>query len=112
MAADCLPRSSSSLTSCFLFYCSSFPGKTSTEGITETNPYVDIGAFFTSQVIPELNDDMTNNPILKADSLKYVTTFRQQLDVQAYQQFMPFIIKFLGSDEMVLHTYASYAIER
>ena len=87
-------------------------GKSVSKGITATNPYVDIGSFFASQVIPELSGDMSVHPILKADCLKYLTIFRGQLPKASYQQLLPIIMRYLTSEQMVLHTYASYAIER
>ena len=95
-----------------VFFSSPHSGKSASKGITQTNPYVDIGAFFQSQVIPELSGPLGDQPILKADCLKYLTIFRTQLPAQSYAQLFPLIMRYLQSEHVVLHTYASYAIER
>lgn len=83
------------------------------KGITETNPYVDISTFFTTQVIPELSAAPgAVHDIIITDCLKYVSVFRQQLPKEYISNLMPILIKFLSNEQMVIHTYASYAIER
>mgnify|MGYP001097902349 CR=1 FL=1 len=57
--------------------------KTEKKGVTKTNPYVNIMDFFTSQVLPELeNKNIKEMPILKADCIKFVSMFRNQLPAQ------------------------------
>lgn len=53
------------------------PGKTGAQGATAANPLVNIQDFYASQVLPELQSAKINeNPMLKADAIKFVTTFR------------------------------------
>jgi exportin-2 (importin alpha re-exporter) len=52
-------------------------GKTGERGATTTNQLVSIGDFFMQQVLPELAaPDINAAPILKADALKFTSTFR------------------------------------
>ena len=96
-----------------LFACLFSPESSSTKGITETNPYIDIHNFFTTQVIPELlASDKETHAILQADCLKFVAIFRQQLPKEYYVQLMPILTRFLTHENVVVHSYASYAIER
>lgn len=52
---------------------------TASAGVTKTNEAVDITGFFTGHILPELQSEEVAHDILKADALKYVTTFRNQL---------------------------------
>jgi exportin-2 (importin alpha re-exporter) len=59
--------------------------KTAAQGATATNQLVNIGDFFTTQIEPELK--MTDgSPVLRADALKFVTTFRSQVSSLAGSQ--------------------------
>eukprot|EP00878_Enallax_costatus_P035479 GHUV01039588.1.p2 GENE.GHUV01039588.1~~GHUV01039588.1.p2 ORF type:complete len:116 (-),score=36.43 GHUV01039588.1:44-391(-) len=65
------------------------------------------------QVLPELQDPNVNErPILKADALKFVTTFRSQLPTATLVALLPPCIALLGSEHVVVHSYAATAIER
>eukprot|EP00878_Enallax_costatus_P016271 GHUV01017068.1.p1 GENE.GHUV01017068.1~~GHUV01017068.1.p1 ORF type:complete len:703 (+),score=205.92 GHUV01017068.1:410-2518(+) len=88
-------------------------GKTGEKGATTTNRLVNINDFFTQQVLPELQDPNVNErPILKADALKFVTTFRSQLPTATLVALLPPCIALLGSEHVVVHSYAATAIER
>lgn len=52
--------------------------KTAAQGATATNQLVNIGDFFTAQIEPELKKT-DGSPVLRADALKFVTTFRSQV---------------------------------
>ena len=86
---------------------------TQQRGVSRLNPGVDVSAFMTSYIMPELQAADTHTlPVLKADALKFVTTFRAQLNKAQYTSLFPFFVKFLGSPSYVVHTYAANAIER
>lgn len=88
-------------------------GGTAAQGTTLTNPYVDLISFFGTQVLPELQaTPIDNNPVLKADCLKFVATFRRQLPLDSLPQLVSLLLPFLASEEFVLHTYAANAIEK
>jgi len=55
-------------------------GKTAAQGATTTNQLVNVMDFFNQHVLPELqSQQLDQRPVLKADSLKYLTTFRSQV---------------------------------
>ncbi|WIA07912.1 hypothetical protein OEZ85_007391 [Tetradesmus obliquus] len=88
-------------------------GKTGELGATTTNRLVNISDFFTQQVLPELQDPAVNErPILKADALKFVTTFRSQLPQQTLLALLQPCTALLASEAVVVHSYAATAIER
>eukprot|EP00879_Flechtneria_rotunda_P019331 GHRR01020303.1.p1 GENE.GHRR01020303.1~~GHRR01020303.1.p1 ORF type:complete len:890 (+),score=314.69 GHRR01020303.1:664-3333(+) len=88
-------------------------GKTGERGATTTNRLVNISDFFTQQVLPELQNPQVNErPILKADALKFVTTFRSQLPSETLLALLQPITALLGSEHVVVHSYAATAIER
>ena len=73
-------------------------GKTAAAGATATNALVNLQDFFLQQVAPELSGGggdggVDAQPILKADALKFVTTFRSQLPKEAELGLFPALIK-------------------
>lgn len=50
--------------------------------------------------------------ILKADALKFLTTFRSQLSKADAIAVFPAVVRLLGSDSNVVHSYAAICIER
>ncbi|PRP84874.1 hypothetical protein PROFUN_07528 [Planoprotostelium fungivorum] len=68
--------------------------------------------FFGSQILPELQKESPAHLILKADALKFVWTFRQQLNKEVYLSLMPLIVSNLRSKNYVVHTYAAACLER
>mmetsp|Transcript_40918 Transcript_40918/g.105829 ORF Transcript_40918/g.105829 Transcript_40918/m.105829 type:complete len:971 (-) Transcript_40918:235-3147(-) len=88
-------------------------GKTSAMGATTTNQLVSIGEFFSSQVLPELQAaDVNSNPFLKADALKFFTTFRNQLPKESVVPLLGSVINFFAAESNVVHSYAAICIER
>lgn len=112
-------------------------GNTAAKGATTTNQLVNVMDFFSQHVLPELqSQQLDERPVLKADALKYLTTFRSQVPkdtcvqvrilkcsallcfsrslmgqyvhLQIFQQ----LVVLLGSDSNVVHTYAAVAVER
>ena len=87
--------------------------KESSLGVSETNPGVNLMDFFTSHILPDLQDtNHRSRPVVKATALKFVTTFRNQFSTQELAQLFPMIIVQMGSDIVVVHTFAAYCIER
>jgi exportin-2 (importin alpha re-exporter) len=69
-------------------------GKTAAAGATTTNALVNLQDFFAQQIGPELAAAAVNEqPILKADALKFVTTFRSQLPKETQLGLFPALIK-------------------
>jgi exportin-2 (importin alpha re-exporter) len=88
-------------------------GKTAAAGATTTNTLVNLQDFFAQQIAPELQSAAVNeSPILKADALKFVTTFRSQLPKDTELGLFPALINLLGSESNVVHSYAAIAVDR
>ena len=85
---------------------------TSLHGTTDVNSMVPLLDFFTSQIWPELQS--TNPPalILKADSLKFITTFRLQLPKSVLVSAFPVLLSHLENPNYVVLTYAANCIEK
>ena len=85
----------------------------STQGVSEINPASNLIEFFQTQIIPELQDtNHQNRPVVKATSIKFIATFRNQYTHENIVQLFPILISHLSSPVVVVHTFASYAIER
>lgn len=100
---------------CAMYIVMALSAKASTasKGVVMTNPYVDIGSFFETQVLPELTKKQPSiSSILLADALKFTTIFRSQFPADVYVKLFPLFISHLASEEVVIHTYAAHAIER
>ena len=64
-------------------------------------------------MLPELQSQNVNDlPVLKADALKFLTTFRSQIPKDACLRIFERLIALLGSESNVVHTYAATAVER
>ena len=51
-------------------------------------------------------------PVIKADAIRYLASFRQQLPKEAIITTLPYLINYLTSEVAVVHTYAAHAIEK
>ncbi|KAL9181039.1 hypothetical protein ACHAXT_009844 [Thalassiosira profunda] len=82
-------------------------------GVSQVNEGVNVMEFFSSHVLTELEEtDMTVRPMLKATSIKFVSIFRNQFSKEHIAALMPLLIAHLGSNFVVVHTYAAAAIEK
>jgi len=88
--------------------------KTAKHGITQTNQLVNLSEFCSSHVAPELNNvaNAAQFPILKADCVKYIMTFRSQLPPDTVKASLPSLVQLLKSPSVVVHTYAAAAIDK
>jgi len=105
----------------YLVIALTIKGGTSKLGATQTNQLVNLVDFFSKNVLPELQSAAASvsaggagapHPVLIADAIKFVSTFRVQLDVDVYVSIMPHLIALLAHRNHVVHTYAASAIER
>lgn len=75
--------------------------------------HADVACCEPVQVLPELQNPAVNDqPILKSDALKFVTTFRSHLPPATALALFPTFIALLGSEHYVVHSYAATAVER
>lgn len=99
-------------TAVYLF-CSIAAMGTATKiaGVKTTNPHVDVIDFFQKNIAQDLVAD-TGHPILQVDAIKYLYVFRSQLKREQWLEAFPLLVRHLGSQNYVVHTYAATAIER
>uniref|UniRef100_T1J763 Exportin-2 n=1 Tax=Strigamia maritima TaxID=126957 RepID=T1J763_STRMM len=87
--------------------------QTAKHGITQTNELVNLNDFFTEHIATDLQDANVNElPILKADAIKYLMTFRNQLPPEILLASIPHLVNLLTAQSHVVHTYAAVAIEK
>ncbi|XP_059097421.1 exportin-2-like [Tigriopus californicus] len=87
--------------------------KTAKHGITQTNQLVDLSDFCLKYIIPDLQSQNVNElPVIKADAIKYVMTFRSQLPPETIKACLPLLIPFLRAESHVVHTYAAAAVDK
>ena len=89
-------------------------GQTARQGSTSTSSLVNIVDFYQNFILPDLQrPDIDSLPVLRADALKYIMTFRSMLPFEAILlPSIPLIIQHLHSQSIVVHSYAALAIER
>lgn len=85
---------------------------TASHGVTSTNEFVNIIDFFQKNVAKDLISDVGVEPVLKVDAIKYLYTFRSQINKQQWHDAFPLIVKHLGSSDYVVYSYAAIALER
>lgn len=59
-----------------------------------------------------LDQDVNNFPVIKADLMRYISTFRQQLPKDLILKSVEQLCRYLTSNVPVVHTYACHSIER
>ncbi|KAK0395016.1 hypothetical protein QR680_001065 [Steinernema hermaphroditum] len=94
-------------------------GSTHKHGVVSTSNLVNVGDFYTQYVREDIIGTNTQiHPILRADAIKYVVTFRSMLPIEAVAEAMQQtnenqgVIGLLRTDDPLLHQYAAHAIER
>lgn len=87
-------------------------GATQKHGVTQASQLVPLPQFCQSDIIPELERaDVNETPVLKADALKFLMTFRTMLGQQVIST-IPQVIRHLQSDSFVVHSYAACNLEK
>ncbi|ELU00355.1 hypothetical protein CAPTEDRAFT_165697 [Capitella teleta] len=98
-----------------VFLVTSLAAKAQTQkhGITQTSALVDVADFFRGHIAPDLQSTQTDeNPVLKADAIKYVMVFRQQLPREMLLASIPLVINHLKASSPVVHSYAACTLEK
>jgi exportin-2 (importin alpha re-exporter) len=96
-----------------LFLAVTVRAESAAKGASAINERVNVVDFFGSHVLPELEDVNVNaRHIIRADCLKFVSTFRQHFSVEALRGLMPLLIAHMSATPVVLQTYAASCIER
>uniref|UniRef100_A0A8C2Q6G2 Exportin-2 n=1 Tax=Cyprinus carpio TaxID=7962 RepID=A0A8C2Q6G2_CYPCA len=87
--------------------------QTQKHGITQANELVNLSEFFVNHILVDLKSPNVNEfPVLKADAIKYVMTFRSQLPKEQLLETVPLLVAHLQAESIVQHTYAAHALER
>nr|SZF06440.1 exportin-2 [Psoroptes ovis] len=83
-------------------------------GTTSTSDLINITTFFNNVIRNDLErQDINEMPVLKADALKYLIVFRNQLPLnEIFLPMLPHIIRHLQSPIVVIHSYAAICIEK
>lgn len=83
------------------------------QGAGTLNPNVNILEIFNIHVLPELHDlNVSDRPIVKADAIKLICTFRSHFPKQFLLELLPHLTRYLSSDSIVVQTYAALCIEK
>ncbi|OBA20127.1 Cse1-domain-containing protein [Metschnikowia bicuspidata var. bicuspidata NRRL YB-4993] len=94
----------------YLFTSLAAKGSVTNMGVTSTNLLVDVVGFFTSNIASYLVEDAS--PILKADAIKYIMTFRNQLTKEQLLTTVPLLENHIKHENAVVYTYAAITIEK
>lgn len=89
-------------------------GSTRNEGATKVNDVGTVMGFLKSDILPELNPSVSidSTPIVKADAIKYIATFRKFINkADALQTVFPMLVNALNAKSIVVHSYAAAAID-
>jgi exportin-2 (importin alpha re-exporter) len=99
-------------TAIYLF-CSIAAKGTATagQGVTTTNPHVDILDFFQKHIVHDLTDNSTP-PVLQVDAIKFIYVFRSLLSPEYWHAAFPSLVQHLNSSQYVIYTYAAIVVER
>lgn len=100
--------------SIFLYSAMAIKGSTRQHGTVSVSQHVDVEKFFQENIVGELlNESKGLGPnILKADALRYITTFRNHISLATLSSRLPVIVKHIMSSNIVIRTYASIALEK
>lgn len=82
------------------------------QAATKINELVPVLQFFETDILTELSTDIDFLPVIKADSLKFVLSFRMQLSSEHYAALFPLISSLLLSKSPVVVSYAAIAIDK
>ena len=100
-------------TALFLIAALATRSKTTKHGITKTSDLVNVADVFLSQCLPELQAaDVNKHPVLRADSIRYLTTFRSVLPQEVLVNSLLVLVTHLTATSVVVHTYAAHCIEK
>eukprot|EP00531_Pseudo-nitzschia_arenysensis_P000987 CAMPEP_0116134468 /NCGR_PEP_ID=MMETSP0329-20121206/10661_1 /TAXON_ID=697910 /ORGANISM="Pseudo-nitzschia arenysensis, Strain B593" /LENGTH=972 /DNA_ID=CAMNT_0003629179 /DNA_START=82 /DNA_END=3000 /DNA_ORIENTATION=+ len=87
--------------------------KQSSRGVSELNQNVNLMDFFSKHILTEMQDrDQSSRPMVKAASLNFVCTFRNQFSPQQLNELLPFLIFHLNSPFVTVHSLAANSIEQ
>jgi len=88
-------------------------GSTARDGCTVCKDVSAVADFLSRHVVPELSKpDLNEDPILKADAIKYIATFRVHIAPGVISgTVLPLLVRALEARSQVVHTYAAACID-
>lgn len=100
--------------SIFLYSAMASKGSTRQHGTVSISQQVNVEKFFEDNIVHDLLDDneKLGPNILKADALRYVTTFRNHMILNTLLNRLPVVAKHMMSKSVVVRTYAAITLER
>ncbi|CAK9813415.1 Cse1 [Anthophora plagiata] len=97
----------------YLVTSSASKAQTQKHGVTQSSELVPLPQFAMQHIEPELLKPNVNEfPVLKADAIKFIMTFRSVLPREMILGSLPQLIRHLNASNIVVHTYAACAIEK
>ncbi|KAI0248954.1 importin alpha re-exporter [Lactifluus subvellereus] len=97
----------------YLFEAVATRSGTLTQGVTATNPNVDIVQWFAENIYRDLQVGAGGvHPVLQVDAIRYLYTFRYQLTKEQLVSVLPLLSSRLESHDVVVYTYAAVALDR
>ncbi|GAB0098901.1 Exportin-2 [Sergentomyia squamirostris] len=100
-------------TAIFLVTSLASRGATQRHGVTQTSELVPLPQFCQQHIVPELERTNVNElPVLKADALKFLISFRSCLETSSVVGCLPLIVRHLQAQSVVVHSYAACAIDK
>ncbi|KAK3377999.1 CAS/CSE protein [Podospora didyma] len=99
-------------TAVYLFLAIAAKGVvTAAQGVKTVNSHVNVIQFFSDHIAQDLLNSNVQ-AIAEVDAIKYLHDFRSQLSRDQWLSVLEPLVKKLGSNNYVVHTYAAIAIER
>jgi exportin-2 (importin alpha re-exporter) len=80
--------------------------------VSQLNAAVDINDMVGQHILPELAGNVNKLPVIRADCVKFLATFRNQLPLEVMRTVMPLVINHLAAESPVVQSYAANCIER
>ncbi|XP_014473993.1 PREDICTED: exportin-2 isoform X1 [Dinoponera quadriceps] len=97
----------------YLITSSASKAQTQKHGVTQSSELVPLPQFAEQHIQPELTKPNVNEfPVLKADGIKFIMTFRSVLPREVVIGSLPQLIRHLSANSIVVHSYAACAIEK
>jgi len=87
-------------------------GQTQKHGVTQISSFVPLNEFLTQHILPELTKEVNTMPVVKADSIKCILLFRNVLPPDMVVSHLPQLLRHLGAESHVVHSYAALSIEK
>jgi exportin-2 (importin alpha re-exporter) len=86
--------------------------QTKDKGVTSVNTLVPLFDFFNTQILPELQGNPNENPVVKADALKFVLAFRSQFSPEQLASLLPCFARMLSAESYVVVSYTCMNLHR